>query len=148
MIEGPSCRNLETQLAYDKRMTTRDGCEFCRIDEKTALSSKATCWVIRNIFPYILWDDLEVEDHLLMVPKRHVLGLNEFTEEERRDYFSVVDEYEDAGYSIYSRAPSNKAKSVAHQHTHLIKVDNSKPPIDYKLYVRKPFTNIWGWRNQ
>ena len=38
----------------------------------------------------------------------------------------VIAEYEEQGYSVYARAPENKQKSVAHQHTHLIKT-HGKP---------------------
>ncbi len=144
MISGPSCRSMEMQEVYDRHMNTRgDACDFCNIDKQTVLSQKALFWVINNLFPYALWDDIPVADHLLMVPKQHIEAIGEFNDDERKEFFELVDEYEQDGYSIYARAPRNQAKSVIHQHTHLIKIDETKPPINHKLYVRTPHVMIW-----
>jgi hypothetical protein len=38
-----------------------------------------------------------------------------------KEYAQLIADFEAQGYSMYLRAPANTTKSVAHQHTHLIK---------------------------
>lgn len=127
-------------MIYAEEMRTRnpDVCNFCDFTSQRILGNLATHWVIDNLYPYELYDDMVVEDHLLIVPKRHIVGISEFTDEERADFLDTVTEYEDEGYTLFARAPQNKAKSVTHQHSHLIKPDMSREPIQSLIYNRAP----------
>ena len=78
--------------------------------------------VIRNRFPYTLWDGSPVVDHLMIVPKRHIEAAGNFTYEEQQEWSSYALQYEADNYSVYARSAGNGAKSIVHQHTHLIKV--------------------------
>ena len=145
LIGGPLERNPKVQVEYFKHIEHRgDRCEFCHLTPEDdlqiqrGLAPKATQWVIANAFPYEIWEDMIVADHLLVVPKRHIIGKNEFSPEEWEDYKTIIEEYEADGYADYSRPPKSKAKSVAHQHTHLIKHDESKPPVQRLTYTRNP----------
>lgn len=137
---GSSGRNPEMQLRYAEEMRTRDPntCSFCDNNSQHILGHVATHWIMSNLYPYELFDDMIVADHLLIVPKRHIVGISEFTDEERVDFLDTVSEYEEAGYTLFARAPINKAKSVTHQHTHLIKPDLDREPIQSLLYNRNP----------
>lgn len=94
-------------------------------------------YVVRNLTQYDLWEGHAVKDHLLVVPKRHVENINGLTDPERLDIMAVAAEYESQGYNVYARGVGFVNKSVKHQHTHLIKVDNKRPLLT--LFVRKPY---------
>ena len=83
-------------------------------------------WVTRNIFPYTVWDSYFVDEHLMLIPKRHVDSIGKLSDHELMVFGKVLGRYEDAGYSVYGRAATNGSKSVAHQHTHLIKVSSRR----------------------
>lgn len=137
---GPSGRNPEMQKQYAVEMATRnpDICNFCDLDSQRILGHFATHLVIDNLYPYELFDDMVVSDHILVVPRRHVFGVSEFTDEEREDWATTIAEYEEDGYTIFSRAAQNKAKSVAHQHTHLIKPNMELGAIESLMFNRAP----------
>lgn len=90
------------------------------------MKDAGTFWLVANIFPYTIWDNFYVDEHLMLVPKRHIDSIGRFTDEELQTYGELLAEYEDDGYSVYGRAASNSAKSVTHQHTHLIKVSSRR----------------------
>jgi diadenosine tetraphosphate (Ap4A) HIT family hydrolase len=93
--------------------------------------------VIRNIFPYESWDLQDVDDHLLLVPKRHIDSLNDLTRDEAVEYVDIIGSYESNSYNIWARAPQSVIKSVAHQHTHLMKPGNKQTKL--LLYLKKPY---------
>jgi diadenosine tetraphosphate (Ap4A) HIT family hydrolase len=122
---------------YTHRAKAKD-CEFCAftVDDEQITKDCGEFWLARNIFPYDVWDASKVEDHLLVVPKRHVDSVAHFSASEQVGFMTILAEYESKGYSVYARAPINHMKSVVHQHTHLIKLE----PKDKKfmLYLKKP----------
>jgi diadenosine tetraphosphate (Ap4A) HIT family hydrolase len=104
-----------------------DGCSFCAIDHPDNTVVKIVeqyddFWVIKNAFPYALFDSIEVADHLLVVPKKHAESIAELDKHERQKLIEILSRYEALGYSIMARGPGNNAKSMFHQHTHLIKI--------------------------
>jgi diadenosine tetraphosphate (Ap4A) HIT family hydrolase len=99
-------------------------CPFCSAPHAVGgdvVAVEGTMVVLRNLFPYALWDSAPVEEHLMVVPARHLLVFDEFTDQEASDYFAVLRRYEAAGYSVYTRAQSNLGRSVGHLHTHLLR---------------------------
>jgi diadenosine tetraphosphate (Ap4A) HIT family hydrolase len=96
--------------------------------------------VIRNIFAYSIWDGQQVDDHLMVIPKKHTDTLADLNEKEAVDYVRVISAYELNGYNVYSRAPQSAIKSVIHLHTHLIKT--SGPPKKVVFLARKPYIRI------
>src|SRR5690606_10227084 len=80
-----------------------------------------TAYVIRNAFPYHIWDNQIITDHLMFTPKRHVLRLSDFTEQEKQEFLDILQRYESNHYSVYLRSQSNSARTVGHLHTHLLK---------------------------
>lgn len=116
----------------------RQKCDFCNFStkDKQVIKSTNEFWIIDNIFPYDMWDSSGVKDHLMVVPKRHVDAIGDFTAKEQAGFAKLLGSYDKKGYSIYARAPGNVIKSVVHQHTHLIALDNK--PKKALLYFKKP----------
>lgn len=135
-------RKEERHYAQHQRTVNKNVCAFCHIEKGDAQFIEETPHfkVIKNFFPYSLWDGQDVADHLMVVPKRHTDSLARMNNKEKIEYVNILEKYESHGYNIYSRAPSSSIKSVIHQHTHFI-----KPGIDRKKFVLmnlKPFFRI------
>lgn len=144
MHAGPSNRSRHKQRAYnDHRMETGGVCEFCEFSPKTPhyIESNKYFWVVENLWGYDIWDDMHVDNHLMIVPKRHIVGLHEFHKQEVELFFKLVRKYEKKGYSLYARAPSDPQKSVIHQHTHLIRLGETR--TKFKLHIRRPHVLIY-----
>ena len=95
-------------------------CPFCVLNERILFETK-TMVVIGNAAPYDWFDNLQVKEHLMVIPKRHVEELNELNKTESKEYFDVLSKYEKKGYSFFSRDNTNNSRSQLHLHTHLIK---------------------------
>ncbi len=139
-------RKRREQLAYD-RMPKTTGCPFCEPDNKLlnprprkVLQETPHMQVVSNMFPYHVWEHLDVVDHLLIVPKRHISSMADLTPSERKDMINIFCEYEAEGYSNYTRAPQAVSRSLPHIHTHLIKSGTKKPR--FSLVMRKPYILI------
>lgn len=122
-------RKPSTVKAYQqhKQSLPKDlTCEFCTFDEKYAyfVRDYGTFQVIENRFPYAMWDNWLVDAHLMLVPKRHIHDLKEFTAEESADFLKALVEYDELGYCIWIRDQTAKGRTVPHQHTHFIKISN------------------------
>lgn len=65
----------------------KDGCVFCkcsmRCDDYIVYEGK-TCFVMLNRYPY-------VGGHLMIIPGRHLGGIEDLTSEERAEIFSLLD---------------------------------------------------------
>lgn len=124
------------QVKHAKKV--KGTCEFCTFNLKLpqVLKENTCFWIVRNIFPYDTWDTGSVSKHLMIVPKRHVDSIAHFNIDERREYVKLLAKYEKQGFSIYARAADNAMKSIAHQHTHLIKLDNKLKR--FILWSKKP----------
>lgn len=117
-------------------------CEFCAIDQKSKqlIRASRSFKIIRNIFPYSLWDGQKVTEHIMVVPKKHIDNLSQMTEKEKIEFVDLIESYERQGYNIYTRAPVSVIKSVVHQHTHMIKTEGSPKKLVFLL--RKPYIRI------
>lgn len=137
-------RSRKTTKAYHTKLNhpprelqSSEACVFCQLDDRPVLSETSSMQVFPNKYPYEYWDNRGVIEHLLLVPKRHVESLSELTDAEKVDAMDLMAQYEAAGYSVYWRSKTNTARSVSHQHTHLIKVDNVSPHL--AVYSQKPY---------
>ena len=136
---GTLLRRRKTEGVYNRySKTLGNKCQFCEfnLDVDQVIAESSHFWIVENIFGYDLWDSSEVESHLMLVPKRHIVALTELNAAEQKDFFRQLKPYEESHYSIYARAPANKRKSVVHQHTHLIKIDNKVKKLVF--YLKKP----------
>ena len=143
MREGSIARNRKQQKEYHKYRKTHPvkGCQFCDLAHgaEHILRTYQNFWVIENLFPYHIWDSAIAKEHILLVPKRHIESLAQFTHQERTEYMAIIAEYESTGYNIYSRSPASGQKSVPHQHTHFIRVGKG---ISSQVFLNKPHINI------
>ena len=127
-------KTIYTYKGHQKRA----GCPFCRQDTiDNALFENDFVYIVPNLTQYDLWELFDVEDHLLIIPKRHVEKLNELSTAESLAIMEQAAKYEAEGYNIYARGVGFVNRSVKHQHTHLIKVTNKKPKI--ALFLQSPY---------
>ncbi len=137
-------RSRKETLIYHKHLskTDRSVCEFCNFTDRPAEVVEATdnFFVVKNIFPYSLWDSQKVADHLMIVPKQHIDSLASLNDKQLIEYVKLLTKYEASGYNIYSRAPGSNRKTVIHLHTHLIKLTGKNTKLIFS--VRKPYLRI------
>jgi ATP adenylyltransferase len=130
--------------AIKKVAKKNTGCGFCSFSdgdkENEVIKDYEYFWLVKNIFPYDIWDDQGVVDHLMLVPKKHIDSIGDMDEKELLEYSKILAVYDKAGYSIYARSSSNVIKSVAHQHTHFIKLDGKE--MSFMFYSKKPYLLI------
>ncbi len=120
----------------------KNSCAFCVLQPDSSQIVKQTVHfrVVKNIFPYSLWDGQPVEDHLMIVPLRHTNKLGNLPAAATKEFVKLLNEYEDKRYNIYARAPASIIKSVTHQHTHLIKPQGKSRR--FVLFSRKPYIRV------
>ena len=141
--DGSSLRSPKTQRRWHQYTTKHKiaDCDFCEYNDSLAVIKQCNYFlVIRNLFPYTMWDEMDVLDHLMLIPKRHIESLSELSTEESCEYIELLGAYEDKGYSAYSRSHKNSQKSVPHQHTHLIQTGSRRKKL--MLFIRKPHVLI------
>lgn len=127
----------KTMSQYISRQKN-DECPFCNaLTLSNVIFENDLIYIIPNLTKYDLWELHDVEDHLLIVPKRHIETLGELSEKEKVAIMDKAAEYEAMGYSIYARGVGFIRRSVKHQHTHLIKVKNKSPKI--AIFIRSPY---------
>lgn len=140
-------RSRKTTKAYNPKESRHQyqaaelACPFCDLDDRRIYKETASLRVMANKFPYEYWDNHGVIEHLLMVPKRHVESLGELSDAEKIEAMQLMAEYESAGYSVYWRSKTNGSRSVPHQHTHLIRVNDVSPHLS--IYSEKPYF-VWN----
>lgn len=137
-------RSRKEDLKYKKYLKSKnkDECVFCPIkrgDDQLKEQLKFFK-VIRNIFAYSVWDSQNVEDHLMIVPNEHTDSFSKMTNEQKIEYFDLLNKYEKLGYNIYLRAPNSTIKSIVHQHTHLIKTGGDLKR--FVLFIRRPYLRL------
>lgn len=121
-----SSRTPDIQAAYDAyRQQLGDECDFCSLVQnptEQVIDEHVHFLRIKNRFPYSVWDGKTVADHQMIVPKRHLIELNELLPDEAQEFLNLITEYEHLGFSLYARSTEDRTRSVVHQHTHLIKL--------------------------
>jgi diadenosine tetraphosphate (Ap4A) HIT family hydrolase len=131
-------RRVEKSYRKYRSAPERVPCDFCIVKkgDYNFVSESPSFKVLHNIFPYALWDEQTVTDHLMIVPKQHIDSLKSLKPSQAAEYLAAISEYEHQGYSVYARAPGSLAKSIIHQHTHLIKTEGA--PKRVVILIRKP----------
>lgn len=130
-------------IAHVKSLPKDLDCEFCLLDKSYDQFIRGTksFKVIKNLFPYSSWDFTRTEDHIMIVPKRHIDRLAGLTASEMVEFMDLIGSYEIKGYNVYARAPQSGNKTIVHQHTHLIK------PVGrihkFMFYLERPYIRIF-----
>lgn len=126
---------------YRKNDISLESCAFCtRARSEEIVAENDTMYVVPNRVSYDIFEGYKVEDHLMILPKEHRTSIGDFTEGEALDYVRLVGEYEAMGYGVYARGYNSPSRSVAHQHTHLIKISDT--PARSVIYNAKPYMLI------
>lgn len=127
-------KNYKTFL----KLTGDDNCALCNIKDHQVLYEDDHLRVIGNKFPYDIWEQRKVVDHLLIIPKIHVSGIAELPVDAKASLISFISKFESLGYDVYARSVGSNMRSIAdHQHTHLIKTVGE--PATFSVYVKKPY---------
>ena len=131
----------KTKITYSKHNAadkTQAGCNFCHPDTRERiLYENDTMYVVANRVSYDMFEDRKVLDHLMVIPKEHHDTIHTFSDKEKCDAMDVMGMYESKGYSVYARGLGSTTRSVKHQHTHLIKLDDEVSK--FVIYNRKPY---------
>jgi diadenosine tetraphosphate (Ap4A) HIT family hydrolase len=114
-------------------------CSLCEtIQPDSIVEETSTMRIIKNRVPYDVFDNLpSTGEHYMIVPKRHVVLIADFTDEEKLDQMSIIARYEKEGFNIYARSNTNIRRSQRHQHTHLIKLQRRLPR--FIIAIDKPY---------
>lgn len=114
-------RDPAVTAAYQKYLQQADDtCPFCELGDRRLIFENMFFVIVEALFPYKIWDEKQVREHLMILPRRHVESFANFTAFESSDFTDIIAEYESHGYSIYARAPQDTMRSISHQHTHLL----------------------------
>lgn len=133
-------RRIYDRYNLNDKKILKDTCSFpfCNKDNiQEILYQNTSMYVIANRIPYDVFEGCRVVDHLMIIPKRHVETLADFTEQEQTDQMTIAGEYEKRGYGVYARGVKSITRSVDHQHTHLIRLGGGRPKIF--IYLLKPY---------
>ena len=96
--------------------------------------------IVRNLFPYAIWDQQHVTDHMMIVPATHTDSLASLSDTARLEFVRLISEYESTGYHLYARATKSESRTIPHQHTHLIKCEGRT--TKFAFYLLKPYVNV------
>lgn len=115
-------------LAHDDKVAGIN-CGLCEAIEPVGIIEETKhLRLIHNRVPYDMFDGLETTGkHYLIVPRRHVLTIGDFTDDELIEMMQLIAKYEPLGFSVYARSVSNVHRSQPHQHTHLIQLITKEP---------------------
>lgn len=137
-------RSRKESRKYKKyiKHTDLSVCRFCIISPNDDQYVDSTKYfnIIKNTFPYSIWDSQRVVDHLMVTPKEHTDNLGSMTADARLEYVALLEKYEKQGYNIYARAPVSIIKTIVHQHTHLIKTGGK--PMRVLFLLQKPYIRL------
>lgn len=142
---GSPNRTKVTDHAYWKYKQTRGDagiCDLCNIETSASkiIADHPLFMVVTNAFPYAMWEGGHLDEHLMLVPKRHTESVADFTPAENVEFLKLLSTYDRQGYSYYGRATGSTYKSIPHQHTHLMKVGT---PIKLHIFNFKPYINFF-----
>lgn len=104
-------------------------CIFCKSD-KSKIENK----IIEETENFVVTPSLGslVEGYILIISKKHIHSMSELSDEEKIEYFNLIDKYRNKFNSIYGKMPivfehgssyrkdNHSASSVIHAHTHIV----------------------------
>jgi diadenosine tetraphosphate (Ap4A) HIT family hydrolase len=130
-------KTIKQYQAFNQSDKAAMGCTFCReVNGPKVRYETATMFIIPNRVKYDMFEGRRVFDHLMVIPKRHLGSIDDFTNQEKIEQMTIAGEYEAEGYNVYARGKGSVSRSVDHQHTHLIKLSDKKP--SFIFFAEKP----------
>jgi diadenosine tetraphosphate (Ap4A) HIT family hydrolase len=134
-------KTIHTYRGHNKKDTEKVSCTFCdEVAGPRITSQNDTMFVLPNRVSYDMFEGRRVTDHLMVIPKRHVEAIADFSDQEKIDQMTIIGDYEAKGYNVYMRGVGTISRSVKHQHTHLIKLVDKKSRA--VVFVQKPYILI------
>lgn len=108
-------------------------CPFCiTIQKRVYITETATMLVVENDYPYEYFDGRYVQQHYMIIPRRHIALIGDFTAQESHEYWQLIAQYHHDGYSVFTRSATDDMRSVPqHLHTHLFMYDAEATAIEY-----------------
>lgn len=119
-------RNTSNEKRYRIARVDQHKCPFCGPKTEEIVSETPNFYVLKNIFGYDAWDQKQVHDHLMIVPKSHDDNFINITPEVSHEYLELVNDFANQGYDVFTRSTSSITKTQPHLHTHLIKTSDQK----------------------
>lgn len=118
-------RIKKAELRYKKEQA-KNSCPFCDSAAVEIIAQTENFYILKNIFPYNIWDRRKVKNHLLVVSKKHHESLHEIDRNLIGEYAAIISNYAGLGFDVFTRGKGSITKTVAHFHTHLIKTYGKK----------------------
>lgn len=121
-------RNPQVQAVYDahraqlkERYGDAPPCPFCYdLDSRNIIKKSGTMLLLQNDFPYDYYNGRAVTEHQLLLPRRHIATMKEFTPEEVADYWRILSDASLHGYGSMTASAHDDERTVPHHlHTHL-----------------------------
>lgn len=112
-------------------------CALCEHTFNETILETDNFMVLNNIAPYDWWDMHYVDTHYLVVPHAHIKYLDELNDAASIEYMEIIKRYGRKGFSVYSRAQQNNARTEIHLHTHLIKT--GRLADKFLFFLKKPY---------
>lgn len=113
-------RLKKAELKY-KKEHSNNKCPFCDPDSIEIIDQTENFYILKNLFPYNIWDRRKVKVHLMVVSKKHHESLHEIDRNLIGEYTTVIANYAVQGFDVFTRGKGSITKTVTHFHTHLIK---------------------------
>jgi galactose-1-phosphate uridylyltransferase len=138
-------KTLKTYAKLRAKDERTMGCSYCSDYANGTfklIAEGGTMLTVYNRVPYDMFEGQRVTDNIMVIPKRHVETLADFSDEEKLEHMTIVGNYERQGYDVYARGVGSITRSMTHQHTHLIKMENIKKQPNFLLFIRKPYILI------
>ncbi len=140
-------KSIKLSRKLDQQTTEAAVCPFCStVEIQTAIKQTELFYIVRNRVPYDFFDGVPVRDHLMLIPKRHIITVAQMNDAEKVEYVTLLGSYESSDYAVYSRAVEGKTRSVEHVHTHLMKIPGKR--VSWQLYLSKPYLLLSGKQKQ
>lgn len=117
-------RTKEIEDKYQKFLKTisEDYCPFCKNLDKESIVLKFSNWiVVKNSFPYNIFEDEKVLDHLLFTPIRHVSCMEDLTWLEQNDFWHISEKLPNFIEYVLIRNKIKDQSVKGHLHFHLLK---------------------------
>lgn len=130
--------NYRKNYLLKNNYQSTNACDFCTKDPKELVRQTKHAYIKTTKFKYDLWEFRDVQEHLMVIPERHVSTLVELSKAEQADIMAIIADYQAKGFNIYARAEGSITGTMQHQHTHLIKTDN-KRKARLGFFIKKPY---------
>lgn len=128
--------SISKKSEYYKKFPRNGDCQFCNFPSEQIIWQSDSFLIVRNKFSYEVFDMCAVEDHLMLIPKKHTDNLSALLSAERVEFIDILTDYESKEYNVYFREPKSSVKSVDHHHTHLLKLGDR---INSLKYTKEPY---------